>query len=139
MGERRLKIVAARPPNYDEIVAAFPQAARMPGVIFAYGFTIYNPSGNPLSPSLVAHEHAHAERQQAVGGPDTWWRYYIADKQFCFDEEVIAHRAEWRHFSATGAGRNARRAYLSQVALRLASPLYGKMISASKAKVLISE
>lgn len=133
-----MKIVVGRPPNYEEIVAAFPLAARMPGVIFAYGSEIFNPSGNLLPASLVVHESVHSERQAEVGGPSLWWRDYISDIEFRFGEEVLAHRAEYQHFNTSGAGRNARRQYLSQVAHRLASPLYGSMVSASKAKALIS-
>lgn len=132
-----MRIIIARPPNYDEVIKAFPEAARRPGVIFCYGSAIFNPSGGFVSPSLVAHERAHAERQ-ALTCPAAWWARYIEDIQFRFDEEVLAHRAEWAHFSATSAGRNARRVYLSQVALRLASPLYGKMTTVAKAKAVIT-
>lgn len=133
-----MRIVAARPPNFDTIAKAFGHLALRPGTIFAYGDTIYNPGGGDVSPSLVCHERAHALRQAETAGPEAWWAAYIEDPQFRLREEIIAHRAEWMHFNASGAARNARRVYLSQVAQRLASPLYGSLISAAKARQIIS-
>lgn len=133
-----MKVVTGRPPNYDRIVEAFGHLAMRPGVIFCYGDTIYNPGGKPVPPSLVVHERAHSLRQEEMNGPEFWWDRYIADPAFRLAEEIIAHRAEWMYFNSSGAGRNARRVYLSQAAHRLASPLYGSLISAAKAKQVIS-
>lgn len=135
-----MKIVRERPPNYDKIVAAFPLVARQRGIFFAYDDTIFNPDGAELTPSLIAHEVAHCERQQlfAASGADGWWTCYCADPLFRLEEEIIAHRAEWRDFVARGHGRHERRAYLARISKRLASPLYGALTSASRAKEIIA-
>lgn len=68
-----LKIIFQPPPNYAEILAVFPHAARA-GVFFCYGRAIWNPSGATISPSLMAHETVHADRQ--ASDPDGWWKKY---------------------------------------------------------------
>lgn len=128
-----MKIVTARPPNFDKVAAAFKDAAR-PGVIFCYGDTIYNPSGNKLSDSLIAHENVHSARQGK--DPDGWWGRYIADPQFRFIEELLAHRVEYA-VASRGMTRNQRRQCLRPIARRLSSSLYGGLVSPDQAKLLI--
>jgi hypothetical protein len=55
-------IIVARPPNFEQIHAAFPRADK-PGVMFAYDGKIYNPSGGIIPPALIAHEEVHLIRQ----------------------------------------------------------------------------
>jgi len=117
-----MKILTTFPPNYREISTAFGVRGR--GVIFCYGDTIYNPMRVEVGPELIAHESVHSGRQN--GSPEVWWRRYIADPQFRLDEEIPAHRAEY-----LVSGR------LEDIARRLASPLYGSLISIERAiKVL---
>lgn len=124
-------IKAERPPLFDEICRTFPLVNR-PGVIFAWGNTIYNPSGITIGPELMAHESVHGARQldqmrelgddnEAVEG---WWHRYLSDPDFRLVEEVHAHVAEYAVVSV-GRGRNERRALLTYVARRLTDPLYG--------------
>jgi hypothetical protein len=129
-----MKIVTARPPNYHRIAQVF-DLRRYPGAIFAYGDTIYNPSGNRLSDALIAHETAHSERQG--GDPDAWWHTYLLSAGFRLDEEIIAHRIEWRRFCGDDPNRHERRRYLAAIAGRLASPLYGSLLTVRRAKDII--
>jgi hypothetical protein len=46
-------IIVDRPPNFDEVLAAFPNADK-PGVIFAYDGHVYNPSGGVIPPAPPA-------------------------------------------------------------------------------------
>jgi hypothetical protein len=136
-----MNIVHARPPNFDAIAKAFQLR---PGVFFAYGPAIYNPDGVEIGPELVAHETAHSKRQDELGGPEGWWNAYIVDPQFRLAEEIIAHRAEYRAHcrkpdidKPCNGFRSARLFHLSMIAKRLASPLYGGLISVAEAKRII--
>ena len=121
--EQRMEIVKGYPPNIDQITKAFPQSRR-PGIIFAYGDKIYVPSGNDLSEHLKVHEAVHGIRQQRLG-VELWWNKYIEDRSFRFNEELLAHRAEYASMIKDTPNRKQRRLALKAVASRLASPLYG--------------
>ena len=126
-----MRVAVDYPPLYEEIAAAFDIANR--NVLFAWGETIYNPKDFDIAPELLAHEQVHAQRQ----GDDIegWWRRYIDEPEFRFAEEVPAHIVEYQTLIANaGNNRKARRRYLAYVAKRLASPLYGGLITASEAK-----
>lgn len=132
-------VLNMQPPLFDEIAAALP-LARTPGIIFAWGAAIYNPSGAPISPHLHAHEEVHGKRQ----GNDVegWWRRYIADASFRLDEEIPAHQAEYREFcrlNTAGQARNHRRLALHAIAKKLAAPLYGNLIRYDDARKLLKE
>jgi hypothetical protein len=114
-----------RPPNFEAILAAFPDADK-PGVIFAYGHDIYSPSGLSITPALLAHENVHQERQLARGkehGTEAWWADYIAFAEFRYREELLAHVAEFI-YQAPRLDRNQRAKLLMSTAQRLTAPLY---------------
>lgn len=125
-----MKIVQGLPPLFDVIDAAFHVAGK--SVIFAWADTIYNPQGITITPALYAHECVHGERQGAdvVG----WWQRYIEDPQFRLVEELLAHKVEYETLCASSDSRNERRFYLRQVAGKLSSPLYGRLISYEAAR-----
>jgi len=129
----RMIVVPERPPNFEAILAAFPGAAN-PGVIFCYGRFVYNPSGAVISPALHAHESVHSRSQG--DDPKGWWWRYIDDAKFRFDEELPAHAAEYA-VASRGLSRPGRRQELRQIAGRLASALYGRMVRVDVAKRLI--
>lgn len=115
---------------FDRIVAMFPTAARA-GTVFTWGETVFNPSGRPIAPEILEHEAVHA-RQQG-GDPASWWERYLADAQFRFEQELEAHRVEYRAVCAQSKDRNARAAALQFIGSRLASPLYGGVVTRSEA------
>ena len=130
-----MNIVRGKPPNFDEICAVFP-AARREGVIFTYGDTVYVNGAPGIPPQLKAHEATHAQRQAQVGGPAKWWERYLTDAAFRLTEELLAHRVEYqtlRHLDRRLAARS-----LDFVAMRLASPLYGGIISQREARRAIA-
>lgn len=126
-------IIVERPPNFDQILAAFPDAGK-PGVIFAYGEHIYNPTGNPIPPALLAHEAVHQRRQitgegsRALGSPEMltnlWWKFYLSDPEFRYTEELKAHVAEYKAQLGPRIDRNYRAKLLVSTAARLVAPLY---------------
>lgn len=117
-------ILIERPPNFEQILKAFPNADR-PGVIFAYGDYIYNPTGGEISGPLLAHESVHQKRQQGPGkmSPDVWWALYIEDNAFRYREELEAHVAEYKA-QLHGLDRNDKHKLLMSTARRLTAPLY---------------
>lgn len=125
-----MKIIHSRPPNFDIIRKAFPLANRW-GIIFAYGDTIYVPSGNELPPELIAHEEVHGERQLKMG-VDAWWDEYIKSVSFRYEEELLAHRAEYAKICEIGS-RQVRRSSLKVIAKKLSDPLYDNMTTQKKA------
>lgn len=128
-----MHIAVALPPNFDEIVAAFPNATK-PGVLFAYGDTIYNPSNVNIPPQLIAHEGVHEQQQIAAGGPRPWWREYIDDVEFRAEQELTAHQAEFINYCQRVRDRNLQAKTLHLIASRLAGPLYGNAMSFSEAR-----
>lgn len=131
-----MKIIKGeRPPNFEQIRAVFPQATRK-GVIFTFGHKIFVPSGEDISESLIAHETIHAKRQGRFSRTiEQWWAEYLADKQFRFREELLAHRAEYEWFK--NSSRAERIVARGEIARRLSSPLYGNLIDYKKAKAAI--
>lgn len=113
-----------------EIERVFPN--RPASVIYAFGDTLYNPSGLPLPPAIIAHESVHGHRQLAMGprpdsttqysGPEVWWRRYLEDVQFRFDEEVYAHAAE--ALVQMPKDRNLRAFLMCTTINRLLAPFY---------------
>ncbi len=126
------------PPNIEEIMAVLPEAKKG-AVFFSWGAgVIYNPKRVELSPALIAHETVHGERQ---GKTDrsirSWWVRYLADPRFRFNEELLAHRAEYRVFCEYTTDRNIRYRFASALAKRLSSRLYGAVATFSEARRLI--
>jgi hypothetical protein len=115
-------IIVDRPPNFDRILAAFPEAAGA-GVIFAYGDKIYNPGGKVIPAALMQHEYVHCDRQSEYVKPDLWWDYYITDPAFRYAEELLAHVAEFKA-QVAGLDGNYRAKLLTSTAARLIAPLY---------------
>lgn len=117
-----MSIITARPPNFEQILAAFPGAAD-DGVIFAYGEDVYVPSGFVVPIALLKHERVHQKRQQDNTMPDIWWGRYIADQKFRYAEELAAHAAEYRA-QLSHLDRNQKAKLLQATATRLIAPLY---------------
>lgn len=115
-------ILTERPPNFEQILAAFPDAGG-PGVIFSWEDRIFNPSGSPIPGPLVAHEELHGRRHALAGGSLRWWDKYIADPEFRYNEELLAHVAEFRA-QPSAYDRNSGARLLHSTALRLIAPLY---------------
>ncbi len=130
-----MEILHTRPPNFDKIFKVFPMAS-MPGVIFTYAPNIYVPSGHPLSQALLEHERVHL-RQQSAMGVEQWWDKYLIDPEFRYQQELEAHRVEYRAVLQVADNRLERRQALVLIAKRLASGLYGRVVTTDQAKKAI--
>lgn len=128
------KVIFDRPPLWAEIDAMFKVAGK--NVIFSWGpNAIYNPQGVKISRELMAHEEVHGARQ---GKTDeeifAWWRRYLKEPMFRFEEELPAHRAEYQAFCKRHGSSLARMTYLGAIAKRLSSDLYGNIVTYSQAR-----
>lgn len=137
-----MRIVNDWPPLIDEIDKAFKVRRPNPTVIFAWATPdenlIYAPGGQSVSFALRAHELVHCDRQRRhPGKTEGWWADYIADPEFRLYEEVRAHHAEYQYMIRENANRLGRRRALSVVAAKLASPLYGSLVSPAVAKKIL--
>ncbi len=126
-----MKIIKDVPPNFAAILRVFPGATGE-GVIFAYAPDIYAPYVENIGPEFLAHESVHIARQEAIG-VEEWWNKYLVDPTFRYEEELLAHRAEYQKLMEMTPTRQVRRSALKQVAKKLAAPLYGKIISVDQA------
>lgn len=138
-----MKISYDRPPLWDEIDAKFKVAGQP--IIFAWGDTIFNPERVNITKELHAHEEIHGERQAEFvpeESPETsvlaWWDQYIASSSFRLQEEIPAHVAEYRAYCKRHRGGHAQRQALNAIANKLASPLYGSLISLRTATEIIA-
>lgn len=128
-----MQVVHDFPPLWDQIEQAFPGCADFKP-IFAWGPRIYSPFGTVVTPALEVHEAVHGEQQR--GGIYGWWRRYMNDIDFRLAQEVPAHVAEYLFMCREGP-RQARRRALKEVAFKLASPLYGGLLTRADAAALI--
>lgn len=132
-----MKVVQGLPPNYDEIAKAFGFSS-LPGTfnpVFAYGDTLYNPSGLPIAPDLMAHEETH-EQQQSEIGVELWWQLYLENKSFRLKQEAEAYQNQYRYVLQHYT-RSFRRSTLQKLAKDFSSALYGNIISKKLAEEII--
>ena len=128
-------IINEYPPNIKQIKEAFPLKGRE---IFAWGGTIYSPSGVDIPVWLIEHEKVHFKQQKHIGGPEAWWERYLVDTQFRFEQELEAHQVEYRAYCRQTKDRNMHIRYLLVIARRLASPMYGSVVDARGAMKAIA-
>ena len=127
-----MRTVRMHPPMFRQINQAFN--VRGKPVVFCFGDTIYNPQGILIPPAMALHEAVHSEQQGK--DPGQWWTRYIADRTFRLDQELPAHRAEWRFYE--GLSSTVTDGFLDLIAERLSSPLYGSLIGYYEARRLIA-
>lgn len=115
------------PPNYDDIVRAFPAVALMKPV-FSWGEDLYNPYRLRIDKHLRNHEALHASRQW-VEGVWPWWNRYLDDPEFRLQEETLAYQAQLRSFARWDRSRERRHNYALQLAGALSGPVYGNLLT----------
>lgn len=127
-----MRVLHSEPPHrwlVELILGPLPDR-----VIFAFGDRIYNPSGGTLTAALQAHEAVHARQQGRC--PWIWWFRYLLSPRFRLAQELEAHRAEWGVARKTLPGP-ARRRYLRELSNRLASDMYGGLLTPGEAREAI--
>jgi len=128
ISNKDITVVNKFPPNIDDIRAVLTLGGKE---IFAWNGIIYNPGGGYLTEWLVAHEQVHFLQQ--AGDPESWWAKYLDDIDFRLEQEIEAHRVEYRTFCKHNRDRNKRARFLFEISHRLASPMYGSALPHAKA------
>jgi len=136
-----MKIECDFPPNIADIDKVIPGVYRnaiVRHIFFTYGDTIYNPSGAVIPVWLLAHEAVHSLQQIELPVAE-WWKLYLKDTKFRFEQELEAHQVEYAVYLRQGFSRAFRRRYLVQISERLAGPLYGRITNKKIVKAMIVE
>ena len=110
---------------YEEICNAI--GTPPPTAIYAYGDTIYNPSGENIPEDVIAHEEIH-ELQQG-NDPADWWSKYLADPDFRLDQELEAYRHQYKFIQRWNKDRERHHFYLEHMARTLSGAIYGNLLT----------
>ncbi len=133
-GSTQMEMWIELPPNYEDICAVFPVVRTIPTIVFCWDHRIYNPNGIDIPLPLLCHEIVHTKQQN--GKPDVWWRLYLSSAKFRFEQELAAHRMEYR--MSPGPKHSERKgAALRDIAMKLTSPIYGNVVGFAEAMKLI--
>ncbi len=131
-----IKIITEKPACFDRLNAAFSiEDAWEKNLVITYGGNIYCKAGT-IPPHTLIHELVHVEQQQGIDA-DEYVDRFINDVQFRFDSEVAAFRAEAQFFRERIKDRNLLNLTLFHIASRLASPLYGNLVTINEARKLL--
>lgn len=102
-------------------------------VLFAYGDTIYSPSGKNIPDYLITHEEVHQRQQTAIGGPKIWWDKYLSDDKFMLSQEIEAYHEQYKFYCAQEKELSLRYKMLMACATALSGPVYGNSIGKAHA------
>lgn len=119
------------PPNYEEI-KQYIDIVGHPA--FPWGNIIYNPFKKEIPPDVIYHELVHTEQQG--DNIEMWWKKYLMDIEFRFDQEREAYAKQY-HFIKDNLGAKIAKEALDGLADDLSSDLYGLKISKSEAATFI--
>lgn len=98
---------------------------------FAFGDTIY--ASAEIPDHLIVHEKEHLRQQfYCTLGAWVWLALYLVSKRFRYAMELKAYQAQWNFFIQHYVF-SERDAFIRKLASDLASPLYGNIVSFSKA------
>lgn len=133
----KFEITSEFPPKeiYDVCVKRFGADFKK-GTVFTYGDKIHVHAGF-LSEDLIVHEITHVAQQTKMG-VKKWWDKYLEDPAFRLAEELMAYKNQYQ-WAVENLNRQGKRNLLRHVSKVLSSRLYGKIISETEAKRLISE
>lgn len=134
--EPEVWVVYEKPPHLQQLLNAGLRPNS--NTIFAYGNTIYVPSGMSLPPDLIQHEITHCKRQLSVG-VEQWWNRYLEDPYFRIAEETLAYGRQYKYVCTLVKDRNKRFSFLHRIATDLSGPIYGNVITHSGAMIRIKD
>jgi hypothetical protein len=101
-------------------------------VIFTYGDLITTHSGM-MTEDLIAHESHHTVQQEEFGGPDKWWKKYLADPEFRYEQELECYRLQYKWLIKNEKSRNQVFRFLDHYARSLSGEMYGGLATYSEA------
>ena len=101
-------------------------------VIFTYGDLITTSTG-VMSEDLMHHEPIHTKQQEKFGGADKWWREYLSNPQFRFEQELECYINQYKWVKNNIKNRQESFALLMHYAESLSGDMYGSVISKTEA------
>lgn len=116
------------PPNYPDIVKAFPAVKDNLRVVFTYGDTLYVPGKHAIPGHLKIHEQTHMDQQaKLTKSAAYWWELYIDSPAFRVEQELEAYGNQYAYInSQKDLTRSEKKRYLRAFATDLASEIYGQ-------------
>lgn len=130
-----MKISKEIPPIYQTLHDQFGVEWEK-GLVITWGDTIHTKLGK-LPPDLIAHESTHVYQQTNFeGGPDAWWKKYLADPSFRLREETAAYMIQVDFIKKNMVGRNARRQQFKHIVDSMVR-MYGNMVTKEQAKEIL--
>ena len=135
---KTIKIQTQKPPQWilDEVKEKFGVEWESP-VVFTYGDLITTSKGE-MREDLLHHEPVHTKQQKEYGGADKWWREYLDNPKFRFDQELEAYRSQYKWILQTQKPSQWYK-YLEAYAHDLSSPMYGNLVAKDEAIKLITK
>ena len=134
---RTIKISNERPPQW--ILNAVQDLFNVEwesGVVFTYGDLITTFHGK-MREDLMHHEPVHSRQQKEFGGAEQWWEEYLVNKEFRFEQELEAYRAQYKWIMQNEKQRQWFK-YLEAYANDLSGDMYGNLITKSNAMKAIN-
>lgn len=125
------------PPNIKDIREVFGiKVIEENKAIFAYGKYIYNPNkGLEIADHVSIHESVHRAQQEEIGGEEIWWKKYLEDIDFRFEQELEAYAYQYRYIKVQARYLNQqKKKFLTSLAEQLSGPLYGNLIKLAEAE-----
>ena len=124
-----MKILNEQPPILDKLLKAGLKPQKT--TVFAYGDTLYNPSGVEIPPDILVHEEVHIRQQK--DNKNACLEKYLNDKEYRLKVEVEAFREQYKFVCEMLKDRNYRAKCLHSLAQELSGSVYGKIINYSEA------
>ena len=127
-----IKIKKQKPPNFGEIIKAFPSVNWERPLAFAYGDTVYH-NLEKMTEHLLIHESTHLHQQEFGKKTKEWWDKYIQDPHFRVSQEIEAYGNQYKFVKARTNARGADN-FLDQCAHALSGEIYNNAISFAEAR-----
>lgn len=117
------------PPIYGKLLEVF-NVKWEDGILITVGETVYCNDLDVFNkrPDLFVHEKCHAVQQRKLGSSQ-WWKKYLEDPEFRFQEEVTAYFAQAKYVKEKIKDRNQRFPILNGMCKDLSGKMYGEMMT----------
>lgn len=130
-----MKISTDIPPIYETLHEKFG-ANWDDFILITVGDTVYTKDIGIIRDDLIIHEKVH-EVQQRKEGPAIWWKKWIDDPVFRFEQEKSAYQVQLIWLKKNIKNREDRAKYVHSMAKNLSSSFYGNLISMQNALELL--
>jgi hypothetical protein len=133
MSKDRILISHEIPAIYPQLEAKFGVSWDN-GLIIAYDGRVHCKQIPPAQ--KIVHEEVHLLRQKKMGN-EVWWKLYLENEKFRFDEELVAYLAEANFIKKHIKDRELVFHAISDIASSFSSSTYGKIIDKGEALRLL--